>query len=117
MATKAALKAAKSAIDDRRWDEAKEQASAVLDADANNYFAKLFLGRANDGLKKVDEAEKAYYDATKIKPDDAQAWLGLRGMYEGLGPSKVDEDIQVGLRLATIYMNLYVCSNPQVRMR
>ncbi len=108
MATKAALKAAKTAIDGKRWDEAIEQANAVLDKDANNYFAKLFLGRANDGLKKFDDAEKAYLDATKIKPDDAQAWLGLRGMYEALGSAKVDESTNVGLTLAKIFMNLYV---------
>ncbi|KAH7346965.1 hypothetical protein BKA66DRAFT_516961 [Pyrenochaeta sp. MPI-SDFR-AT-0127] len=106
MSTKTALKAAKSAIDAKKWDEAKEHANAVLDKDANNYFAKLFLGRANDGLKNVDEAAKAYRDATKIKPEDPQAWLGLRGMYEGLGPSKVEENVEVGQKLAEIYMNL-----------
>lgn len=108
MSTKAALKAAKAAIDTKKWDEAIEQANVVLEKDANNYFAKLFLGRANDALKKHDEAAAAYNDATRIKPDDAQAWLGLRGMYEGMGPAKVDENIEVGLKLAEIYMNLYV---------
>ncbi|CBX97980.1 hypothetical protein IAQ61_010083 [Plenodomus lingam] len=106
MSTKAALKAAKAAIDSKKWDEAIEQANAVLEKDANNYFAKLFLGRANDGLGKHEEAARAYMDATAIKPDDTQAWLGLRGLYEGLGPSKVDENIHVGLKLAELYMNL-----------
>ncbi|CAO2656040.1 Nn.00g048430.m01.CDS01 [Neocucurbitaria sp. VM-36] len=106
MSTKTALKAAKSAIDAKRWDEAKEHANTVLEKDPNNYFAKLFLGRANDGLSRFDDAASAYNDATKIKPDDAQAWLGLRGMYEGLGPSKVEENIEVGVKLAEIYMNL-----------
>jgi superkiller protein 3 len=108
MSTKAALKAAKSAIDSKNWEEAVEQANAVLEKDPNNYFAKLFLGRANDGLSRYDDAAKAYNDATKIKPDDAQAWLGLRGMYEGLGGRNVGENIEVGLRLAEIYANLYV---------
>ncbi|KAF2130164.1 hypothetical protein P153DRAFT_366623 [Dothidotthia symphoricarpi CBS 119687] len=106
MSTKTALKAAKAAIDSKKWDEAKEQANTVLEKDPNNYFAKLFLGRANDALSRVDEAAKAYNDATKIKPDDPQAWLGLRGMYEALGPSKVDENTDVGLKLAEIYMNV-----------
>lgn len=101
------MKAAKSAIDSKNWEEAIEQANAVLEKDSNNYFAKLFLGRANDGLSKYDDAAKAYNDATKIKPDDAQAWLGLRGMYEGLGGRNVDENIEVGLKLAEIYANLY----------
>jgi predicted Zn-dependent protease len=107
MSTKAALKAAKTAIDAKKWDEAKEQANAALEKDPNNYFAKLFLGRANDGLSKFDEAAKAYNDATKLKPEDPQAWLGLRGLYEGLGPSKVEENTEVGLKLAELYMNLY----------
>ncbi|KAI8939815.1 hypothetical protein NX059_003553 [Plenodomus lindquistii] len=106
MSTKSALKAAKAAIDAKKWAEAIEQADVVLEKDPKNYFAKLFLGRANDGLGKYEDAAKAYMDATAIKPDDAQAWLGLRGMYEGLGPSKVDENIEVGLKLAELYMNL-----------
>jgi superkiller protein 3 len=108
MSTKTALKAAKAAIDAKNWAEAKEQATAVIEKDPKNYFAHLFLGRANDGLSLFEEAAKAYYDATKIKPGDPQAWLGLRSMYEGLKNAKVDENIDVGLELAQIYMNLYV---------
>ncbi|KAJ8112204.1 hypothetical protein OPT61_g5378 [Boeremia exigua] len=93
MSTKAALKAAKAAIDSKNWEEAVDQANAVLGKDPSNYFAKLFLGRANDGLSKYDDAAKAYNDATNIKPDDPQAWLGLRGLYEGLGGRNVDENI------------------------
>lgn len=111
MSTKIALKAAKSAIDAKKWDEAKNHANTVLEKDPNNYFAKLFLGRANDGLSRFDDAATAYSDAAKIKPDDAQAWLGLRGMYEALGPSKVEENTEVGLKLAEIYMNLYVLAS------
>ncbi len=108
MSTKTALKAAKAAIGAKDWAEAKNQATAVLEKDPQNYFAYLFLGRANDGLSRFDEAAKAYYDATKIKPEDPQAWLGLRSMYEGLKGAKVDENIDVGLELAQIYMNLCV---------
>lgn len=102
-AAKAALKAAKAAIDSKKWDEAIEQASAVLEQDPKNYFAKLFHGRAYDGLGKFDEAAKAYTDATNIKHDDAQAWLGLRALYEKQGPNKVDDITQVGLKLAELY--------------
>jgi cytochrome c-type biogenesis protein CcmH/NrfG len=110
MSTKSALKAAKAAIDSKNWDEAVAHANTVLEKDASNYFAKLFLGRANDALSKYDEAANAYNDAAQIKPDDAQAWLGLRGMYEGLGPRNVDENTAVGLKLAEIYANLYVAA-------
>ncbi|KAJ4290989.1 Superkiller protein 3 [Kalmusia sp. IMI 367209] len=106
MSTKAALKAAKSAIDAKRWDEATEQANTVLEKDAQNYFAKLFLGRAYDGLGKLDSAAQAYNDATKIKPQEPQAWLGLRGLYEKQGRTKVDERIDVELKLALIYAEL-----------
>ncbi|EMD96682.1 hypothetical protein COCC4DRAFT_62185 [Bipolaris maydis ATCC 48331] len=106
MSTKTALKAAKAAIGAKDWEEAKNQAKTVIDKDPDNYFAYLFLGRANDGLSKFDEAAKAYYKATQIKPEDPQAWLGLRAMYEGLKGAKVDENIDVGLALAQIYMDL-----------
>lgn len=107
MSTKSALKAAKAAIDAKKWDEAVEQADEALEKDPKNYFAKVFLGRANVGLQKHEEAAKAYNDATGIKPEDTQAWLGLRGLYEGMGPQKVDENTDVGLKLAELYMNLY----------
>jgi superkiller protein 3 len=103
MAPKAALKAAKTAIDAKKWDEAIEQASAVLEDDPKNYFAKLFLGRAYDGLGKFEHSAQAYEDATKLKPDDAQAWLGLRALYQKQGPAKVDEYTRVGLKLGEIY--------------
>ncbi|KAF1949797.1 hypothetical protein CC80DRAFT_456945 [Byssothecium circinans] len=106
MSTKAALKAAKAAIDSKKWGEAIEHANTVLEKDGQNYFAKLFLGRANDGLGKLDEAAAAYIGATKIKAEDPQAWLGLRGLYEKQGPGKVDENTKVGLKLAEIYMDL-----------
>ncbi|KAF2258540.1 hypothetical protein CC78DRAFT_526121 [Lojkania enalia] len=103
MSTKAALKATKQAIDAKRWEEAEDQAQNVLKQDPKNYFAKLFLGRALDGLGKLDSAAQAYEDAAKIKPMEAQAWLGLRGLYERQGSTKVDDHTRVGLKLAEIY--------------
>jgi len=103
MATKAALKAAKAAIDAQNWPEAISQANKVLDVDPQNYFAKLFLGRALDKTGKPQEAAKAYEAATKTKPDDLQAWRGLESVLEGQGAAGVDQYIPVGLRLAEIY--------------
>lgn len=103
MSTKSALKAAKTAIEAKKWDEARDQATTVLDKDPQNYFAKLFLGRAYDGLAKFDDSATAYTDATNTKPNEAQAWLGLRGLYEKQGPAKVDENTKVGLKLAQIF--------------
>ena len=108
MSTKAALKAAKSAIDAKKWDEAIEHANTVLEKDPKNYFAKLFTGRAQDGLGRLESAAQAYHDATKLKPQDTQAWLGLRALYQKQGPTKVDERIDVELQLAQIYAELCV---------
>ncbi|KAJ4348374.1 Superkiller protein 3 [Didymosphaeria variabile] len=106
MSTKAALKTAKSAIDSKNWDEAIEQANTVLAKDSENYFAKLFIGRALEGLGRMDSAAQAYNDATKVKPQDPQAWLGLRGLYLRQGNAKVDERIDVEVQLAQIYAEL-----------
>ncbi|KAK5168591.1 hypothetical protein LTR04_006266 [Oleoguttula sp. CCFEE 6159] len=100
---KAALKAAKAAIDAEKWDEAIVQAQIVLASDSQNYFAKLFLGRAFDKQGKVDDAAKAYQSATKIKPNDTQAWQGLCGLFEAQGSKMVDEYRDAALHLATIY--------------
>jgi superkiller protein 3 len=113
-AAKTALKAAKQAIDSKSWDEAENQAKNVLELDSQNYLACLFLGRAFDGLGKYDSAAKALEDATNIKPDDAQAWLGLRKLYEKQGPAKVDENTKVGLKLAELYMAADDAHNSQV---
>jgi tetratricopeptide (TPR) repeat protein len=103
MSTKSALKASKTAIEAKKWDDAKEQASIVLEKDPQNYWANLFIGRANEGLGKFDDAAKGYTDATKIKPEEPNAWLGLRGLYEKQTTAKVDENTQVGLKLAELF--------------
>ncbi|KAF2730461.1 hypothetical protein EJ04DRAFT_515253 [Polyplosphaeria fusca] len=103
MSTKAYLKAAKQAIDAKKWDAAIEQANLVLEKDPKNYFAKLFLGRALDGVGKFEESAQAYEDATKIKPDDTQAFLGLRGLYQKQKGAKVDEYTHANLKLAELF--------------
>ncbi|KAI9697842.1 MAG: Superkiller protein 3 [Bogoriella megaspora] len=104
--SKAALKAAKAALDAGKYDEAVTQAQVALASDSDNYFAKLFLGRALDKKGNSEEAVKTYESATKIKPNDDQAWLGLRTLYEGQGSRKVDQFRHVSMRLAEIYMDL-----------
>lgn len=100
---KAALKAAKNAIDTKSWDEAINQAQNVLSVDKNNNFAHLFLGRAQQQKGRLDDSELAYRKAAELKPEDTQAWLGLRDLYEHQAARKVDEYTEVGLRLAEIY--------------
>ena len=103
MSTKAALKAAKTAIETKKWDDAKAQASIVLEKDPQNYWANLFVGRANEGVGKFEDAAQGYNNAAKINPNEPNAWLGLRGLYEKQTTAKVDENTQVGLKLAEIY--------------
>jgi len=100
---KAALKAAKSAIDSSNWQEAIEQTETVLKSDKSNYFAQLFRGRAYEKLGEIDNAVKAYRGAADLKPDDTQAWLGLSLLYEGQGAKYVDEYGDVSVRLAVLF--------------
>ena len=104
-ATKAALKAAKSALDSGHYEKAAEEAQKVLSSDSKNYFALLFLGRAYEKQSKVDDASKAYRSAADAKPDDSQAWLGLCSLYETQGSKRVDEYREVAVKAADIFAN------------
>ncbi|KIW02841.1 uncharacterized protein PV09_05898 [Verruconis gallopava] len=101
--TKAALKAAKAAIDAKDWDTAIAQAQTVLASDPKNYFAKLFLGRAYDKQGKVAESAKAYEDATELQPNDERAWIGLQSLYESQGGPGIDGYIWASWNLAKVY--------------
>lgn len=100
---KAALKAAKTALDAGEYDQAVTQAQIVLASDSSNYFARLFLGRAFEKQGKPDDAAKTYEAAAKSKPDDAQAWLGLCSLYETQGSAKVDEYRDAAVKVAQVY--------------
>ena len=100
---KAALKAAKAALDKNAFAEAEKQARIVLEDDASNYFAQLFFGRAVEKQEKLDDAAKAYDAATKLKPGDELAWKGLCGVYEAQGSENVTKHTDVSLHLAVIY--------------
>ncbi|KAF4556346.1 Tetratricopeptide repeat-containing protein 3 [Elsinoe fawcettii] len=101
--TKAALKAAKTAIDGEDWDEAIKQSEIVLAADRQNHFAKLFLGRAYEKKGDVEQAAKVYHEAANLKPEDKQAWQGLCSLYESQGPKYLDEYGEVAVRLAVLF--------------
>lgn len=98
MSAKAALKAAKSALDQQQYDAVIEHAQKALSTDPQNYFALLFLGRAYEKQSKYEDAAKSYKSAAPSKPEDTQAWLGLCSVYEAQGSNKVDEyrDAAVG---------------------
>lgn len=102
--TKAALKAAKVALDKQEYDEANEQARKALAIDPNNYHANVFLGLALDKQNSNDDSEKAYQSATKSKPTEPLAWQGLITLYEKQMQMKLDEYHQAAIHLAEIYM-------------
>ncbi|TKX24637.1 putative superkiller protein [Elsinoe australis] len=100
---KAALKAAKSALDSSEWDEAIKQSELVLEADKKNHFAKLFLGRAYEKKGDVEKSAKVYHEAANSKPDDTQAWQGLVSLYESQGSKYLDEYGEVAVQLAVLF--------------
>lgn len=75
--TKDLLKLAKKALADYDWDEAIELSRMVLKKDRSNYFAKVFLGKANEGLGNYSEAKNEYEDAIKLDEHNVIAWKGL----------------------------------------
>jgi superkiller protein 3 len=100
---KAALKAAKTALDAEDYQTVVTQAQIVLASDAGNYPARLFLGRAFEKQGQLEDAADTYRKAADSKPDEAQAWLGLCSLFEGQGSKKVDEYIDVAVRVGSIH--------------
>jgi superkiller protein 3 len=100
---KAALKAAKTALDAEDYETVVTQAQIVLASDAGNYPARLFLGRAFEKQGQLDNAADTYRKAADSKPDEAQAWLGLCSLFEGQGSKKVDDYIDVAVRVGSIH--------------
>ncbi|KAK5114745.1 hypothetical protein LTR62_002319 [Meristemomyces frigidus] len=102
MSAKASLKAAKAAIDAADYVKAVVEAQAVLAADSQNYFAQLFLARALEKQDKFEDATKIYEQATRSKPWDSQAWLGLCSVYESQGVAKIDDYRKAAVNAAKI---------------
>ena len=100
---KAALKAAKAALDAEDYETVVTQAQIVLASDASNYPARLFLGRAFEKQGQLDNAADTYRKAADSKPDEAQAWLGLCSLFESQGSKKVDDYIDVAVRVGSIH--------------
>ncbi|KAM3417777.1 hypothetical protein BST61_g6006 [Cercospora zeina] len=105
MSAKAALKAAKLALDNTQYDQAIEHATSVLSADPQNHFARLFVGRALEKQGKFDEAASTYQSAAKAKPDDSQAWQGLVSVYKAQGSKRVDEYREAAVKVAEHFVN------------
>lgn len=101
--SKAALKAINDAIKQQKFDTAIEQAQAFLQKEPRNYNALTFLAFALDKKDKLEEAEKTYDTATKLKPNESTAWRGLIQLYEKQGNKKLSAYQNAATRLAEIF--------------
>ena len=127
--TKAALRAAKAALDANRYQDAVDHAKTVLKTDPNSYHAytltqirpcvigietdsaassHVFLGRAFEKLSHNEESQEAYKVAISIKDNDALAWQGLVGLYEKQAGKRLDDYHDAAIRLAESHMEEYV---------
>lgn len=61
----------------------------------------------------MEDSEKAYLDATRIKQDDKTAWQGLIALYEKQGANKLDAYHEAVLHLGHIFAERYECFSPQ----
>ncbi|KAK6363196.1 Superkiller protein 3 [Orbilia blumenaviensis] len=101
-ASKALVKAAKTAIDHQKWDEARDAAFKIVQADPKQYVGHIFLGLSQFRLHEVKDGEKSYRDAIQLSPSEAMAWQGLMQLYEET--QQIDEYLDAATELAVIHM-------------
>lgn len=66
-------------------------------------MALNFLAFALDKKNNLDEAEKTYDSASKLRPNEATAWQGLIKLFEKQGANKLPAYQNATVRLAEIY--------------
>lgn len=101
--SKAALRAINDAIKQQNFDSAIQQAEDFLQREPRNYNALTFLAFSLDKSDRLNEAEDAYFQATKLRPSEATAWQGLVKLYEKQGSKKLSAYRTAATRLAEIY--------------
>ncbi|KAI9658114.1 MAG: Superkiller protein 3 [Trizodia sp. TS-e1964] len=101
--TKAALKAAKAALDAQNYTEVLEQCQKVLALDSGNYHANVFSGIAFEKQSKYEASVDSYRKAIKTKGNDPLAWQGLISLYEKLGGKEIGECQKATVQLAELY--------------
>lgn len=62
-----------------------------------------FLALAYEKTNRWDEAQKSYETATRLRPNEAQAWQGLVKLFEKQGSKKLPSLQNAVVRLAEIY--------------
>lgn len=87
----ARMNVALASLNFRRYDQAKEQFSAVLAKDAKNYDAMIGLGIAQRGQGDLKAAEESYKKAQGMDPSRADAFYNLGVLYKAFyAPSQAD---------------------------
>ncbi|AEO59944.1 hypothetical protein MYCTH_2308658 [Thermothelomyces thermophilus ATCC 42464] len=112
--TKALLKGINEAIKQQKWTEAIEAAEDVLQKDPKNYQAHIFLAFALDKANQFDRSESTYLTATRLKPNDPQAWQGLIKLYQRQRGKKLKQYQHAALKLAEIFRDaneMYKCQD------
>jgi tetratricopeptide (TPR) repeat protein len=66
----------------RKYEEAAQQFTAVLQIQPKNYDAIIGLGIAQRGLKQLDQAEKSYLKAADLDQVRADAYFNLGVLYK-----------------------------------
>uniref|UniRef100_H2XVM3 Tetratricopeptide repeat protein 37 n=1 Tax=Ciona intestinalis TaxID=7719 RepID=H2XVM3_CIOIN len=95
-AIKSSLKAAKSAIQQKEFDEALLHCKAVLREDSGNYNGLVFAGLVYAELGQFENSSTAYQDAVKSSPNQSLAYQGLINLYTKPNEAKTLE-LYVGL--------------------
>lgn len=103
--SKAALKAINEALKQQKFDTVIQQARDFLQKEPMNYNALTFLAFALDKKNSLEEAEKTYETATKLRPNDHTAWQGLVKLYEGQAANKLAAYHNAALRLTQIFQD------------
>lgn len=128
---KAQIKAIGDAVKRNQFDDAIEQAYVLFQRDPKNYLgyellqlmisppgradspSHIFLGFSLEKKNQLDDAEKAYHNATAIQPEGPQAWQGLIKLYERQGARKLAAHKDAVLKLG----GLYAASNEHQKCR
>lgn len=74
----------------------------------------VFLAFASAAKNQLDDAEKSYEAATRLKPADPQPWQGLIKLYEKQGADKLPKYHEAALKLAAIFHEqneMYKCQD------
>lgn len=108
------LKAVRELVKRKQWDDVLEQTQAIIKDDPKSSHAYVLLGFASAEKNRVEDAEKAYESAGRLKPSDPQPWQGLIKLYEKQGPAKISKYHQAALNLAAIFHEqdeMYKCQD------